>query len=400
MKTNNNKFIYIHNADFSNFSANKIQVINMCNSISKISSVELLTFGNKKLDKDYLQNIYGTKINFKVNLKRHYKLHYLLRSILLVIFFICHLLKSKINSNRRNKLRWSNQIVIYTRDIVVAIILSLLRFKVIYELHDVQKNVIWHKLIKLLNTFSNTLIVTVNSNNINYLKEDHLITNIKNIYVIPNGVDLEKFNIDITKEKAREMLNLPKNKVIITYTGSLKEWKGYKTILESCKLLENENKNNKDILFLIVGGQKEQIEQLKKEYPECKDKVLFIPFVDNSKIPLFLKASDILVIPNSSKYEISVKYTSPLKLFEYMASKRPILASDLPSIREIISEKEALFFEPDNPHDFVLKLKELISNEKLREELAKNAYEKVKDYTWDNRAKRVVEIVEKEFGGK
>lgn len=274
---------------------------------------------------------------------------------------------------------------IYTRDLIFAFLVS--RFfkdkKVIYELHDLSNGKMWNFLFK--RTFKNLQGCVVISKG---LKEE-LIKNDFNgnkIYVLYDGVDLEKFDINISKNEAREKLNLPKYKTIISYTGSLQSWKGYETFLKSYDYL----KNKENIVYLVVGGSKEQVNKLREEY--INKNIIFIPFVENSKIPLFLKASDVLVIPNSSKYEISVKYTSPLKLFEYMASKRPIIASDLPSIKEIVDNNEVLFFKPDDEMDLAEKIKKFIKDKELQNKLVKNAFEKVKNYTWKKRAEKIVEI--------
>ena len=78
-----------------------------------------------------------------------------------------------------------------------------------------------------------------------------------------------------------------------------------------------------------------------------------------------MKSADILVIPNKQGDKASEEYTSPLKLFEYMASHRPIISSDLPSLREILTEKEALFFKPDSPGDLAKVLSENMDNSAL-----------------------------------
>ena len=75
-----------------------------------------------------------------------------------------------------------------------------------------------------------------------------------------------------------------------------------------------------------------------------------------------------------------------------MASKRPIIASDLPSIKEIVSENEVLFFKADDERDLALKIEKLINDRELQTRLAENAYEKVKNYTWEKRARKIIEI--------
>jgi glycosyltransferase involved in cell wall biosynthesis len=73
-----------------------------------------------------------------------------------------------------------------------------------------------------------------------------------------------------------------------------------------------------------------------------------------------------------------------------MASKRPIIASDLPSIGEVVSEDDVLFFKPDNEKDLALKIEELINDNRMQNKLVNNAFEKVKEYTWEKRAKEII----------
>ena len=361
------KILYVHNADFSKPCANRIQVLNMCNAFKKIGKdITLMSFNNGK---DTIKRVYNEDVDFNTISLKHF-VNYYFRSLLLFLRF----LSIKNNYN-----------YIYTRDLIFAFLVSKLfkDKKVIYELHDLSNGKIWHFLFK--RTFKNLHGCVVISEG---LKEELIKGGFDSkICVLHDGVDLNRFDINVPKEDAREELNLPKDKIIISYTGSLQNWKGYETFLKSYKYL----KNKKNSVYLVVGGSEKQINKLKEVYKN-KD-IIFVPFVENSKVPLFLKASDILVIPNSSKYEISVKYTSPLKLFEYMASKRPIIASDLPSIREVVNENEVLFVRPDDEKDIMLKVEQLINSRELQNKLVKNAYKLVKKYTWNERAKNCVYIL-------
>jgi len=364
MKNKNFKLLYVHNADFSSFSANRIQVLNMCQAFYNIGiDVTLLSFN---CNKEIIKKVYGYDIKYNLTSLKPVSNNYHLRSLQLFFHFL------KIKDNFDN---------IFTRNLTFAYLVT--RFskekKIIYELHEINENTIWLKMFKNCLNYLKA-VVTVSTNNIRYFKN----YNSSKFIFLPNAVDIKKFNINFSKEEIRDLLKLPKNKILVTYVGSLQKWKGYDTFLKSYNYLENKG----NILYLIVGAKKNQISALKNMYKN----IIFIPFVENYKIPLFLKASDILIIPNSSKYEISLKYTSPLKLFEYMASKRPIIASNLPSIKNIVNEDEVLFFEPDNEKDLASKIEFLISNKNLQEKLAKNAYKKVKNYTWNKRAKKIVDI--------
>ena len=80
-------------------------------------------------------------------------------------------------------------------------------------------------------------------------------------------------------------------------------------------------------------------------------------------------------------------------MFEYMASKRPIVASDLPSIKEVLMhEKNAFLFEADNEKDLARKIRSVIIQD--CKNLVENAYEEVKKYTWDGRAKSIKAFIE------
>ena len=251
----------------------------------------------------------------------------------------------------------------------------------ISEVHTLPKKIGYLRR-RLLNRAKEIIVLT------DFLKNALLRSGIgaDKISVLPDAVDLEEFDIDVSKETAREKLKLPLNKKIILYTGSffLYGWKGVDVLLESAKMLSG------NYLFVLVGGHSWELNKIRKQY-ELKN-VILVPYVHHAIIPFYLKSADILVIPNKSGDEISEKYTSPLKLFEYMASKRPIICSDLPSLREILTEKEALFFKPDNSRDLVRVLLGNIDNLALLQKTADYAFKKVQKYTWENRALQIKNI--------
>ncbi len=207
------------------------------------------------------------------------------------------------------------------------------------------------------------------------------------IFVSPDAVDIKEFDIDISKEEARKKMDLPLDKKIILYTGSflLYGWKGSELLPEAAALLSD------DYLFVLVGGHPWELEKMKKTLNLRN--TLLVPYKPHDLMPYYLKAADILVLPNRRGSDNSELYTSPLKLFEYMASKRPIIASDLPSLKEVLTEKEALFFVPGSAEDLAKTISRLISDEKLKERLSQRAYFKVSGYTWDKRADKIIKWI-------
>jgi len=358
------KLLYVHNADFDAVAANKVQVTNMCNALGKIDvSTTLLGFGNTK----QYYKLYNIKKDF--NIKFFKSCHnYYLRTLKLFNFF------------RKNNQKYN---CIFTRDLFFAYLVKTFykNKKVIYELHDFDKSKIWLKLFE--KTFKKIDHLVVISEG---LKRDLNKKGFKNkITILHDGVDIDKFDLKLSVKVAKTKIKLPQNKKVIMYVGSFQDWKGYKLLLDISKELP------KDVLIVMVGGTSNQIKALKNKYP----RVVFTGQVHNDKIPIYLKSANLLILPNTGKKKISTKYTSPLKLFEYMASKRAIIASDLESIRNIVSDKEVIFFKSDSKEDFKKKIKYCLNNDKILKSYIKNAFQKVKEFTWIKRAEKIKRIFNK-----
>jgi glycosyltransferase involved in cell wall biosynthesis len=110
----------------------------------------------------------------------------------------------------------------------------------------------------------------------------------------------------------------------------------------------------------------------------------------HADIPYYLRAADILVLPNSAKDTDARLYTSPMKLFEYMASGTPIIAADVQSLREILSDTTATFFTPDSAEAFAVRVSEVFAHNDEAREKARVASLSVQEYSWTNRAKNIL----------
>ena len=118
----------------------------------------------------------------------------------------------------------------------------------------------------------------------------------------------------------------------------------------------------------------------------------YTDYKEYSQIPYYLKAADVLVLPNSAQDKKS-KHTSPLKLFEYMSSSTPIIASDLKNFREILNDQNAIFFKSDNSQDLAEKIQIILNNENLAQNISQQAFQDVKNYTWQIRAEKIIEFI-------
>jgi len=208
------------------------------------------------------------------------------------------------------------------------------------------------------------------------------------ILVLENGVDIEKFQKLPDKNKIREILKLPKDKKIVAYCGSLFPDKGIEHVLLVAK-------NIPDVAFLLIGGGKHQIKMWKNYIKFHKIKnIQFLGFIENGKIPLYLKTADVLIMPYKTDQKIKImdiNTTCPLKLFEYMAAKRPIISTNIPAISRIITHNlDGLLAGPNNIQELTYFVKAVLGNKQLADKLSKNAYKKAQMHDLKERSKKIL----------
>jgi len=264
---------------------------------------------------------------------------------------------------------------IYTREPRLAQLIGFFSIKLLIEVHDIDDS------IKMIPRRSRIVAIT-HSLKKNLIKEFGFDE--KDIIVAPDGVIIGNFDIPLSKVEAREELNITGDKIIM-YAGVFHPWKGAHILAEAAKELPT-------FQFIFVGGERKDIpQQFLEKFSASNIRIEGIK--PHRQIPYYLKAADILVLPNSACDDISIYYTSPIKLFEYLASKRPIVASDLPSIREVLNEKCSTFFKPDDPVSLAAEIKSLASSKRRMDELAANGFEMVRKYSWRSRANSIIEFM-------
>jgi len=210
------------------------------------------------------------------------------------------------------------------------------------------------------------------------------------VIVLPSGVNIEDLDkINKNASQLRDELGLEVDKKIITYTGALFENKGIEEILYCASKYE-------DYIFLLIGGVQEQIKKyqsfIQSQFHRKLPNVIFKGYVKHDKIGRYLKASDLLLAPYPQK-GYTVYHLSSIKLIEYMASKVPVIASDLPSIRDVFSENEVTFVQPDNKDDLCEKIKLVFDDYEQAKSKAAAAYKKIEDFSWTKRTEKIVALL-------
>ena len=281
--------------------------------------------------------------------------------------------------------------LIYSRDIFACFFLYLLRpftkSKLFFEEHEFPKTKLGTKLkCWLLKRINGTVVIT------SQLAKAYQVNSvpIKKILVAPDSVDSKLLSIALAKTQVRQELSIPQDRKIICYTGHLYPWKGVHVAAQAMKVLSDIN------LLYIVGGTPPDILNFKQFINNNSiQNVIIVGYVAPKQVRRYLAAADILVLPNTSADDMSRLYTSPLKLFEYMAARRPIVASDLPSIREILNEENGILVKPDDPLALAEAVMKISENKALADNLVRKAFQDVQQYTWDKRAEKVLEFVDK-----
>lgn len=199
--------------------------------------------------------------------------------------------------------------------------------------------------------------------------------------------DPDRFRGLPDRASARAALGLPSDAPVVAYTGGLLAWKGVEVLVDAARLLPG-------VEFVIAGGMDEDLARLRRRAADLPN-VRLEGFRPPSQVPLYLVAADVVAAPNRSRPAISARYTSPLKVFECMAAGVALVASDLPSMRELLQHgQDAWLVAPDDPRALARGLEHLLSDEGLRRALAARLASRAPAHTWDARAARILEWME------
>lgn len=205
---------------------------------------------------------------------------------------------------------------------------------------------------------------------------------VERVLVAPDGVDLSRYERLPSRDAARRQLGWDGRPTAV-YTGQLFRWKGVDAIVGAAKRLPG-------VRFVVVGGTGEELEKYRKKAKGLAN-LEAVGQVPPTEVPLRTRAADVLLLPNSAEERISREHTSPLKLFEYMASGAPIVASDLPSLREVLGPRNALLVAPDDDGALAAGILDALDHPAESARRAAKAREDVEGRTWLARARAILE---------
>jgi len=348
---------YVAELNLPSRSAYSIHVMKMCEAFAKKKIVKLFLISCQ--NQNIIKNNYNIKNDFNIFaiFKKEKKLNFF-------TFFI-YTLKILIKKLDKNY-------IFISRSIIFALIASILSKKVILELHHeiTGFSKILYFICKYLGLLKNLNYIFLN----NQLNKIYNVSNNKFI-VLDDAVDIDDFNIN--------KKNKYKNTCV--YIGSFFEGKGIEQIFRLAKY------NNK-INFHIYGEKK----FLKKNVPLIKNIKIF-NYVNYKEIPKVLANYEIALMPYQKKVKgrtsINIeKYMSPLKMFDYLASKMVIIASDMKIYKHILKNNyNCMLVEVNNDKKWSEVIKKILKNTYKKKLIMKNAYKTAINYTWEKRCKKIID---------
>lgn len=372
--------IYVSNARLPTEKAHGINIMKMCEAFARNGhKVELLvpnrkTFNTDPFDFYSVEKIFSIKRIPTLDTVRFGRVGYMVQTVTFA-FWVCLYLFRK-----------SDSYYIYSRDDVVLFILSFFKSQFTFEVHTKGYSFIRKRVIK---TSEKVIVITQG------LKDYFLQKAVpeKKILVAHDAIDLETFqDIGWDKDSLRKSLHLPLKKKLVLYAGKYTTMgldKGVGGLIENFPAVVT---RYSDAMLVIVGiekGEMEKVKALVEKAGLSDESILLVKHLPRREALKYIIAADALVM-NYPKEDHYSYYMSPLKMFEYMASKNVIVSSDLPSIREVLDEDSALFFSPGNGPALAESIFDALKQSDTVQKKAAHAYQKVLGYTWEARAKEVV----------
>ena len=375
------KIAYVGSPELFSRGASSIHVMKMCQAISNLGMEVELILPHFSSGRDIF-SYYGVNRDFRIkkifpSIKKGGLRH------------VMHGALSALYTAPRRK----GYSLVITRNIIYAFFSTkLLRIPTVYDAH--------HPLVGgaakvLFDSFKGSKNLRKFSTNSKGLAEIYLEMGLpkEKLVVAPNGVDVERFSALPDKIEARKRVGLYQNRPeekIVCYAGNTYPGRGVELLIEVSRRLPG-------VRFIVVGGLEEDTDRLRGLARAVGvQNFELVGFVPHTEVPLYLAASDILVMPYTM--EMTIKggtnaslFTSPIKLFEYMASGTPIVASSLPSIGEILDDRRnAVLVEPNSAEALREGIEAVLHDAELRESISREAKREAALFTWEERAKKLI----------
>ena len=363
------KLLYVSDATLFSQSANSIQIFQVNQALASYFDVTLFT---ERLEverrEETLESFYGFRPLF--SLRFFWRSGYLIKVMQILFHALFH-----------------QYDLVISRNPIYVFLFAFLGKKIIYECHQnpVTTGVKFSGILKRLKVlnFSNVYVICINNYGKLQMQSEYSLQ--RPPYVLHDAVDAHRFTL---KKPFLQFLQEKKSQLSCAYIGSFNTGKGVELIAEFASMLPSIN-------IHLYGGPAEKIDDL-----DLPSNVLYQGFVEPASVPETLSQHGILLVPYSAEvfsrgdYSNITNWMSPLKIFEYCSQERVIIASDIPAVREILTDGENALLVPPTADKWVAAIKDVVADPASFASYAKAALEVAAFNTWDMRAKKILEIWE------
>ena len=272
--------------------------------------------------------------------------------------------------------------IIYTRNVYFALLMSFRSCRNIFEAHLYRYDQWYHTLLlpiilRYLSTKDNFFMVVISAALRDKLREMGINA--------PMLVCHDGFEPCLKADENSMILDKMHYDAVAMYTGAMKRFKGLGHINDLAR-------NNPNVTFILIGNTEQFCDRELVQSMMQLSNVQFIGHVEHRSIPTYLSQADILLLL-PTKDGLYNDVTSPLKLFEYMASGKAVLATSSPSINEVLHHDQNALLAIDSITDIDSKFKKLIADKALRKSLGHKAMLDVQDYSWEHRVRKIINFI-------
>jgi glycosyltransferase involved in cell wall biosynthesis len=359
--------LYITETSLPTKSANIINSLKFCDALSDHYNINFIV-PNNLLKTKLIKKKYNLKnyINFENLINKN------IENFKTRIFFSIKIIL-KISKEK-------NYDLILSRSIITSLMMTLFNIRNTLELHHIPQSFskFFFNFIMFLPQKKNLSLILINKN----LAKDLRLKKLKYI-VLDDAADYLSFRSD---------KNLNMKKKTCVYMGSFFKGKGIEIIEKLSKLLP-------DINFHLYGDKKTLGNRTRYQFSK---NIKFFKYVDYSKIPIILKNYEVALMPFESRIEARSKnleiskYISPLKMFDYLAAGKIIIATKLKVYQHILKNNENSFLvQSKDLNKWKVLIKSILKDPKRFKKIKMNAQKTAKKYSWDNRSKKLLNFLRK-----
>jgi len=373
------KLFYFSGSTLPSTYANAVHVMKMCQAFTRACGAEVTLFAKAgENDKADVFLSYGVQPIFDI-----YKTYRIKNKILSgpsrIVMTLYHAFFKKHKPD-----------LVYGRDVWTMAALAGTVWPIAFELHEIPQSFLQGIALRRILRAKNLLGLVVITKGLKYdlIRFENNFPAQK-ILVAPDGADVPAAEL-----ASFSLVPIEKTVMQIGYAGSLYAGKGVELILDIAALMPEAG-------FHIFGGPEALRTQWMAQNPPAN--IHFYGHVPHGEVQARLAACDVLVAPYLPHITIGTgaeigRWISPLKLFEYMAARRPILCSDLPVLREVMEDgRNGLLVDPENPLAWAEALRNLHADSALAKRLAEAAYgDLVSRYSWEKRAEKILDFLKKQ----